>query len=138
MYVTLRLGDGSEWAQSTDISPNRGVEDTVWKFEGNDMSGNVIASYMAKNVINFTVKDSNESTADKYVGKAKLNMESLLEENNTNKLVSLSGLLHSHDSENAGEYTVKAKFLVPNANGAEDRDDEVVADMNEEGGENEE
>jgi hypothetical protein len=138
VYVTLRVGDGSEWAQSTDIAPNMGVEDTVWKFEPNEMAGDVEAAYLAKNVINFTVKDSNESSADKYVGKAKLSMEELVDELNCNKLITLSGSLQSHeDPESAGEFIVKAKFIIPNADsGKEDKEgegeEEVEVDMQEE------
>lgn len=131
VYVTLRLGDGSEWAQSTDISPNRGVEDTQWKFDASEMSGNVNASQLVKNVINLTVKDSNEPTIDKYVGKAKLKMDDLLDDTNANKWVTLSGVLQSHDSENAGEYTVKAKFFIPSQNGRDVGDEEVNDDMAE-------
>ena len=128
MYVTLRLGDGSVWAQSTDISPNRGVDDTQWKFEGDEMSGKVTSSHLAKNVINLTVKDSSDSSADKYVGKAKINLDDLLDATNTNKMLTLSGILKSHDSDNAGEYTIKIKFRV-NAN---DKDEDVNDDMGDE------
>lgn len=122
--MTLRVGDGAEWAQATDIAPNGGSEDTVWKFEPEEMCGEVMASYLAKNKINFTVKDSNECSADKYVGKTQLCMDELLSESNSNKFVTLSGQLHSHDDceYSAGEYTVKLKFVVPvtaNNNGGE-------------------
>jgi hypothetical protein len=134
VYVTLRLGDGSIWAQSTDIAKNGGLEDTEWKFEGEDMSGEVDAAILHRNVINFTVKDSTEVSVDKYVGKAQVSMEDLLDDTNTNKLVTLSGELHGHDdAEPAGEYTIKIKFLVPNArSGSIDARDGVVSDMVEE------
>ena len=115
VYVTLRVGDGSEWAQSTDISPNLGAEDTQWKFDADEMCGEAMASYLCKNVINLTVKDSNESSADKYVGKAKLSLEEVLLESNSNKMMTLTGDLHSHDESeySAGEYSVKLKYIVP-------------------------
>ena len=92
------------------------------------MSGKVTSSHLAKNVINLTVKDSSDSSADKYVGKAKINLDDLLDATNTNKMLTLSGILKSHDSDNAGEYTIKIKFRV-NAN---DKDEDVNDDMGDE------
>lgn len=139
VYVTLRLGDGSVWAQSTDIAKNAGAEATEWAFESEEMSGEVEAAALHLNMINFTVKDSSESSADKYVGKAMISMEDLLDENNTNKLITLTGELRAHDdNEAAGEYTIKLKFLVPIEIRQEEATEEVVSDMLEEaGGQNE-
>ena len=129
VYVTLRVGDGSVWAQSTDFAKNAGLEDTEWKYDPNDMCGKVKAAHLHRNVINLTVKDSTETSVDKYVGKAKLNMEEILDESNTNKLVTLSGELHGHDeSEVTGEYIVKLKYHIPNAKGSAVTE-EVVSDM---------
>lgn len=112
VYATLRLGDGSEWAQSTDIASCH--DDTEWNFEAEDMSGTVSTSYLTRNVINFTVKDSNETSADKFVGKAKISTEELL--GGGTKWRTFSGNLNRHDeSDFAGEYSVKVRYVVPNA-----------------------